>query len=236
MRTATAVRIYAILSDLRQLDLDFVAQFGGGGDTGQDGLVVQDLADRHGSGSAVLVGIQEGADLQVEDVGVGLDDGNGSLRLQAANLVIQGHGAAHGAVPALGGGDPQTGFGAQNDGVTGGIHVHGPGNAEVHDDIAFQTDETGSEIVNLKLLGVFLNTALCVVAVVGVGAEECGLVAGNGQGLGIADGVQHHIQGVAADVAQGAQACGCVLDEGGAVGSGDASAAAAAGLDVVDLT
>ena len=213
-----------------------MTQLSRSGDAGQDGLVVQDLADRHGGGSAVLVGIQERADLQIENIGSGFDDGNAGFGLQTANLMIQGHRTANGAVPALGGGDTQTAFSTHDDGITGGIQVHCPGNAEVNHNVTFQTDETGCEVIDLKLLGIFLNTALHIVTVVGVGAEECGLITGNGQRLGIADGIENHVQGIAADVAQGAQTCGSILNEGGAIGGRDASSAAAAGLDVVNLT
>ena len=130
---------------------------------------------------------------------------------------------------------PWAALGAQDDGVTRGVDVHGPCDTEVQDDAAFQTDESSGEIVHLELLSIVLHATVGIVGVVRTLAEEGRLVAGNGQGLGIADGIEDHVQGVAADIAQSAQACGAVFDEGGTEGSGDASAAAAAGLDVVDV-
>ena len=111
--------------------------------------------------------------------------------------------------------------------------MHGPGNTEVQDDAAFQAHEGRGEIVHGEALGVLFRGVEPVGSgVLGVGAEEVALVAGDGQGLGIADGVKHHVQRIAADVAQGADAAGGLLDEGAV---GDAATAAAAGLDVIDV-
>ena len=104
--------------------------------------------------------------------------------------------------------------------------MHRPGDTEVEDDAAFQTDERRSEIVHVKALGVGLGF------VIRAGAEIIGGVARHRQGLGIADGVEHAVQRVAADIAHRADARGLLLDEGGVR---DAATTAAAGLDVVDL-
>ena len=111
------------------------------GDTVDDSLIVEDLAGGNGSGAAVLYSVAEGADLLVEEAALGLDDRDHGLGLLAANLVIELHCAANGAVPALGGGDAQTALGTQNDGVTGGVHIHGPRDTEVQHDAALKAYE-----------------------------------------------------------------------------------------------
>ncbi len=171
--------------------------------------------------------VQEGADLLVEQAALAgvLEDRDHGVDMRAGHVVVQGHGAAHGAVPAVGGGNAESAFGTEDDGVAGGVDVHGPRDAEVKDDAALETDEGRCEVVHGEPCGIRA-------VVLRVLAEEIGDVAGNGQRLRIADGVQDHVEGVAADVAQSADAARGLLDERGAR---DAATTAAAGLDVVDL-
>ena len=104
--------------------------------------------------------------------------------------------------------------------------MHGPRDAEVQYDAALQAHERRRKVVHVEALGVLLAL------VVGAGAKEVGGVARNGQGLGVADGVEHAVQRVAADVSHRADAAGGLFDERGVR---DAPSAAAAGLHVVDL-
>ena len=105
--------------------------------------------------------------------------------------------------------------------------MHGPGNAEIEDDTALQTDEGSCEIIYVESGGILRGIKF------GIGAQIVGTVAGYGQGLGIAYGVQNHVQGVAADITQRADACCFFFNEGA---SGNAVSAAAAGLYVVDAS
>ena len=111
--------------------------------------------------------------------------------------------------------------------------MHGPGNAEVEDDVAFQAHERCRKIFHAKARRVFgRGVELIGALILRVGAEEVGGIARNGEGLGIADGVEHHVQRIAADIAHGADAAGGLFDKGTVR---DAATAAAAGLDVIDL-
>lgn len=120
---------------------------------------------------------------------------------QACHILVHFHGAADGAVPAFCGGDAQGCFCSHDDGISGSIQVHGPGNAEIEDDTAFQTDEGCCEIIYVESGGILRGIKF------GISAQIVGAVAGYGQGLGIAYGVQDHVQGVAADITQRADAC-----------------------------
>ena len=86
--------------------------------------------------------------------------------------------------------------------------MHGPGNTEIEDDTALQTDEGSCEIIYVESGGILRGIKF------GIGAQIVGTVAGYGQGLGIAYGVQDHVQGVAADITQRADACCFFFNEG----------------------
>ena len=89
------------------------------------------------------------------------------------------------------------------------------------------------EIVNAEACGVLSSSVMRIGgSILRIGAEEVGGVARNGQRLRIADRVEHHVQRIAADVAQSADTSGALLDEGAVR---DAATTAAAGLDVIDL-
>ena len=79
--------------------------------------------------------------------------------------MVEGHGAAHRAVPAFGGGDAQGSLGAQNHRVAGGIQVHSPGDAEVQNDVALQTHKGGGEVIHIEAGGIG------GIVVEGIGAE-----------------------------------------------------------------
>ena len=64
--------------------------------------------------------------------------------------------------------------------------MHGPGNAEIEDDTALQTDEGSCEIIYVESGGILRGIKF------GIGAQIVGTVAGYGQGLGIAYGVPLH--------------------------------------------
>ena len=147
--------------------------------------------------------------------------------------MINGHRTADGAVPAIGGRNTQTALCAENDGVAGGVDVHCPGNAEIEDDVALETDKRSGKVVHAERIGIFMM--LAVADIVRIRAEERGLIARNGQRLRIADRVHDHVQRIAADVAQSADAAGILCDEGRTVGRRDTATTTAAGLDVIDL-
>ena len=89
--------------DFRYVNFNLTAKLCRLCNTVEDGLVVDDLRGRNRCGGAVLASIQEGADLAVEQRRtVVFDDRNFSDGLLAANLVINLHGSADGAIPAVG--------------------------------------------------------------------------------------------------------------------------------------
>ena len=200
-------------------------------DAVDDSLIVENLAGGHGSLAAGDDGVQEGTDLLVPQVALVLDQRNGGLHGRTGHVTIKGHGLVETTVPAFGGRNAQAALGAQNQGVASGVHMHIPGNAEVYDHIAVQTDVSGGKIIHGELLGA-LGLADGGISLGSLAAEIAGAT-GDGQRLGVADGVQHHIQRVAADVAHGADAGLVVLNEGLGPADGDAVATTAAGLDVV---
>ena len=104
--------------------------------------------------------------------------------------------------------------------------MHRPGDAEIEDDAALKTDERRRKVLDVE------TRRVLGIVVFRIGAEIVGGVAGGRQRLRIADGVEDHIERIAADVSHRADAGSLVLDEGAVR---DAAASAAAGLDVVDL-
>ena len=112
-------------------------------DTVDNSLIVEDLAGRNGRFAAVLNGFDERADFFIENVVAVMcfDDRDLGLDLFAGNRMINGHRAADRAVPAVGRRNAKTCFGTENDGVAGGVDVHGPSNTEVENDVAFETNE-----------------------------------------------------------------------------------------------
>ena len=123
--------------------------------------------------------------------------------------------------------DLQAGLGAQEQGVAHGVHVHGPAHAEIQHQAVFEADQRAGEIVHGEFAA-----ALYGIVILGVLSEIIGGIGGNGDGLAIAHRVQRHVQSVTADVRQAAHAGQILLHEGA---SGNAPAAAAAGLDVIDV-
>jgi len=218
-------------SDLGDLDLDLLACLGGFCDTVDDSLIVEDLGRRNGRCRAVLASVYEGADLEVEERILCLEDRDLCADLLSANVLVYLHRTADRAVPAFGGGNSETALCTEDDGITGGVKVHIPCDSEVEDYVALESYECRREVVNSEersVLGV-LGEGL------GICSEESGLVARNGKGLRIADCVEHHIERVASDVAERADARGLVFDKCRTEGGGDAAATSAACLDVVYL-
>ena len=122
-RTGTLKGFWGL--DFGNFDLDLAAQLSGLADAVDDGLIVQDLAGGHGSAAVAVDGIQEGADLLVKQLAIRGNDRDLGHGLRASHVGVQLHGAAHGAVPALGGGDTQGSLLAEDDGVTGSVQMHG---------------------------------------------------------------------------------------------------------------
>ena len=87
-------------------------------------------------------------------------------------------------------------------------------------------------VVDIEGFGV-LGMALVVV---GVLAEEIALVGADSKRLGVANRVEEHVERIAADVAHGSETGLGALNERGSERSRDSVTAAAAGLDVVNLS
>ena len=84
-----------------EVELDLTAKIARLGDTVEDRLVEVDLLGGYGSLSAVLRGVEEGANLEVSEVIVG-NERNDRLDLCARNLVVDGAGLFENTVPAIG--------------------------------------------------------------------------------------------------------------------------------------
>ena len=135
-------------NSVSKLEFDFVTAFVGSVDTVDDCLVVQNLGRRNRSRTALFDGIQEGTDLPVPQVYIAFDFGNYRIKLHTCDVVIQSHGTTDGAIPTVSGRNTERTFGTENDGITGGICVHCPGNTEVQNNIAFQTYKCCCKVVN----------------------------------------------------------------------------------------
>ena len=119
----------------------------------------KELAGRNGGGAAGLASVEERADLSVEESHLArvLEYRNNGFYLGSRDVVINLHRAADGAVPAVGGRNTETALLAEDDGVAGGVKVHCPGDTEVKNYTAFETDERCGEIVDREALGVILG-------------------------------------------------------------------------------
>ncbi len=213
-------------SDLGDLDLDLLADLCGTADTVNDRLVDDDLRSRDGGFGVIYGSVEEGSHLLLKEV-AGAEDRYLGLGACAAHVMIQRHGTADGAVPAIRRRNAERAFLTEDYGVAGGVGMHCPRNAEVEDYAALKTNECCSEIVNAESLCIRKRSIL------GVLSEEIGGVAGYGKRLRISDGVEHHIERIASDIAECADTCGLILDEGT---SRNTAAASTAGLDIVNFS
>ena len=115
-------------------------------DAVDDRLIVEDLGCGNRCGTALLDRIDERTNLVEEEVSARQDRDLG-LSADAADVVIERHRSADGAVPAVGRGDTERAVLTEDDGITGGIGVHCPGNTEVKDDSALETDECCCKVI-----------------------------------------------------------------------------------------
>ena len=118
----------------------------------------------------------------------------------------------------------QTRVGAEDHKVGADVHVHCPRHAVVKNDVALQPDERRGEIVH--------GETVRFAVILRVLAEIVACVRGNGQGLGIPDGVQGQVEGIAAEIPDRAEHRLILFDKGAAR---NPAPTAAADLDVVHL-
>ena len=143
--------------DFGNFNHEFFAFFGRLNNVIDNSLVVYNLRGGNGSFAACVDCIEEGTNLLVEASLRILENRNFCKCGLTCNVVVNLHRTANGAVPALGGRNAQTALGTQNDGVTGGVHVHCPSNSEVENDTALETNECSCEIVNAELFSNFID-------------------------------------------------------------------------------
>ena len=213
-------------SNLGNFDLDLLADLCGTADTVDDRLVDDDLRSRDGGFGVIYGSVEEGSHLLLKEV-AGAEDRYLGLGACVAHVMIQSHGTADRAVPAIRRRNAECAFLTEDYGVTGGVGMHCPRNTEVEDYSALKTNECCSEIVNAESLCIRKRSIL------GVLPKEIGGVAGYGKRLRISDGVEHHIERIASDITECADTCGLILDKST---SRNTAAAASSGLDIVDLT
>ena len=150
--------------------------------------------------------------------------------------MINFHCAAYSAVPTFSGGDAQACLGTKDQRVAGGVDVQCPRDAEVKVNAALQADVRACKIVNAEFLRKLLCFGFLVAVGFGVFSKIVGLKARNGNGLGIAEGIEAHIQGVTANVGKCANTCGILADKGILViVCGNAATATSSRLNVIDL-
>ena len=111
--------------------------------------------------------------------------------------------------------------------------MHIPGDTEIQNDIAFQPNIRGSEIIHAKFVCAFRLSYL------GIRlrrlAKEAGCTPRHRQGLRISDGVEHHVQRITANIADRAQPRFILLYKGFGPTDRYTMAAAASCLNVVNL-
>ena len=149
--------------------------------------------------------------------------------------MIQLHSTAYTAVPAFRRRNSKTTLRTQDNGITRCIHVHGPCDTEVKHDIAFQTYESCCKIIYLEFLRILRFALSHIITVIRASSEEIGFITGYSQRLGITDGIQHHVQGIAADITKRTDTGRSILDKGGTERRRDSPSSAASGLDIINL-